>query len=61
MVMTRLRSILGAILAILGLLVALNGLVSGPRAYWLGWSSVGWLLLAGSLLFVAGILNRRGR
>jgi hypothetical protein len=60
MVMLRPRSILGAILAILGLMVALNGLVSGPRAFWQGWSSVVGSLVAGLLLFAAGILIRRG-
>jgi hypothetical protein len=58
--MSRLRSILGAIVSILGLLVALNALVSGPHAFWQGWSSVVGLLLAGLLLFATGILIRRG-
>ncbi len=58
--MSRPRSILGSIVSVIGLLVALNGLVSGPHAFWQGWSSVVGLLIAGLLLFATGILIKRG-
>ena len=58
--MLRLRLLLGATLSILGLLVAINGLISGPHAFWLGWASVVGSLIAGLLLIISGTLIWRG-
>lgn len=55
-VMPRSRSIAGAVLALFGLLVALNALVSGPRAFRGGWTGVFWLIFAGLLFVRSGVL-----
>ena len=54
------RTLIGSAIALLGVLLALNGLVSGPYAFWLGWQSVIGSVIAGLLLLLSGVLVLRG-
>lgn len=50
------RSIVGSGIAIVGVLVALNGIVAGPRTFGFGWYAVIGLVLAGLLILLCGLL-----
>jgi hypothetical protein len=48
------KTVVGVILVVIGLLLALNGLISGPCAFWGGISGVVGLGFAGLILAGAG-------
>jgi hypothetical protein len=47
-------AIVGTFLILAGVLVAANGLVSGPHAFWLGWYSVVGSIASGLLFVLSG-------
>ncbi|MGC8639542.1 MAG: hypothetical protein ACP5XB_06645 [Isosphaeraceae bacterium] len=50
----RSRRIIGAVLLLVGVMVACNGLVSGPHAFGGGWHAVVGIVIAGGMLFFSG-------
>ncbi len=56
---SRPRTIVGVLLVSVGVLVAANGPISGPRAFGSGWSAVVWLAIAGLMLSCSGALILR--
>jgi hypothetical protein len=57
--MPRSKAIVGAVFLVAGLVVASDALVSGPRAFWGGWSSVVWQVVSSLLLLLSGSLFLR--
>jgi hypothetical protein len=55
------RKIAGMVLAVGGVLVGLNALVSGPRAFGLGWMAVVGMCVAGVALLACGMWLLAGR
>ena len=56
---SRPRKLIGTGISAFGILLAVNGLIAGPHAFWLGWESVLASVVAGLLLLVCGILILR--